>query len=92
MHHSDTQDSRKAGVGLIVVGATLFAVATACAVAAVDHMAAVALCGPVARHCLLCVTSAGSLLASVGVVSAGAMLLQPPASLQRARSRPVRSN
>ena len=91
MRHSDTLDSRKLGVGLIMVGATLFTVAAACAVAAVEHMAAAAaICGPLARHCILCVASAGSLLASAGVVAAGVMLLEDRPSLRRARSRATR--
>lgn len=87
MPHSDTQDSRKLGVGLIMVGAALFAAAAACVFAAADHMAvAAALCGPVARHCILCIASAGSLLASAGVVAAGVMLFGDRPALQQARS------
>ncbi|MDI1328105.1 MAG: hypothetical protein PSV23_15035 [Brevundimonas sp.] len=87
MQHSDTRDSGKFGVGLIMVGAGLFAVSSACAVAAADHMAfAAALCGPVGRHCVLCIASAGSLLASAGVIAAGMMLAGDRPAPQEARS------
>ena len=93
MRHSDTRNSRTIGVGLIMIGAMLFAGAAACAVAAADHMAvAAALCGPVARHCILCVASAGSLLASAGVIAAGVMLLDGDPRLQEARSAPSARN
>ena len=86
MPHSDTRESQKLAIGLIMVGAALFIAAAACAVAAAEHMAvAAAFCGPVARHCILCVASAGSLLASAGVIAAGVMLLGDRSSLQQAR-------
>lgn len=87
MPHSDTRDSQKLAIGLIMVGAALFTAAAACAVAAADHMAvAAALCGPVARHCILCIASAGSLLASAGVIAAGVMLLSDRPAPRQARS------
>lgn len=88
MPHSEIQDSRALGVGLIVVGAALLGVAGFCAHAAAEHMAAAAaLCGPVARHCILCLASAGAMLASVGVVAAGMMLLDGGPQLRPARLR-----
>lgn len=88
MRHSDTDESQVFGVGLIMAGATLFAVAAACAVAAFDHMAAfAALCGPAVSHCILCIASAGSLTASAGVVAAGVLLLTARPSRGRVRSR-----
>ncbi|WP_324819250.1 hypothetical protein [Brevundimonas sp.] len=60
--------------------------AAAGAVIAADHMAlAASLCGPVASHCVLCVASAGSLLASAGVFGSGLMLLRTTPLRQRAR-------
>lgn len=86
MPHSDTQVSRTPGVGLITVGAALFGMAASGAWAAAEHMAAAAaLCGPVARHCILCMASAGGVLASAGVVAAGVMLLEAEPSVRRAR-------
>ncbi len=87
MRHNDTADSARYAVGLIMVGAALFASSAACALAAADHMAfAAALCGPVARHCILCVASTGSLLASAGVIAAGVMLGADRPAAQRVRS------
>lgn len=88
MRHSDPDESRVPGVGLIMTGATLFAVAAACAVAAFDHMAAFsALCGPGVSHCILCIASVGSLTASAGVLAAGVLLLTARPSPRRVRTR-----
>lgn len=79
MQPNDTQPSRALGAGLIAFGALLSALAAAGALAAADHMAVAAnLCGPVAGHCILCVVSAASVLASAGVIAAGVALLTPP--------------
>ena len=87
MRHNDTADSASHAVGLIMVGTAVLALSAACALAAADHMAfAAALCGPVARHCILCVASAGSLLASAGVIASGVMLFADRPALQKARS------
>ena len=87
MRHNDTADSARYGIGLIMVGTALFALSAACAFAAADHMAfAAALCGPVARHCVLCIASAGSLLASAGVIASGVMLFADRPASQKARS------
>ena len=91
MRHSDIHQSRMLGVGLIMVGGALFAIAAVCAAAAFDHMAAVAaLCGPGVSHCILCIASTGSLTASAGIVAAGLLLLPARPSPRRVRSRPNR--
>jgi hypothetical protein len=85
MRDRDDQQSRTPGVCLILAGLTLAAAAALAGLAAADHMAAAAaLCGPALSHCILCVASAGSLLASAGVATAGAMLLSDRPSPQRA--------
>ena len=74
MQGSDIHDSRALGAGLVIVGAVLATAAIVTAFAAADHMTATSLCGPLTRHCLLCVVSAASLLASAGVIGAGVLL------------------
>lgn len=75
MHDSDTRQTMALGAALITVGAMLAAAAIAGGLAAISHMAdAATLCGPETNHCILCVVSAASLLASLGVVGAGVML------------------
>ena len=84
MQDRDTPQSRTLGVCLIATGLTLAAAAALAGLAAADHMAAAAaLCGPALSHCILCVASAGSLLASAGVAIAGAMLISDRTSPQR---------
>lgn len=78
MRHSDIHNSQEVGGVLVIVGATLAAAAVVGALAAADHMATASLCGPLARHCLLCVASAASLLAASGVIAAGLALRQAP--------------
>ena len=85
MQDCDTPQARTLGVCLIATGLTLAAAAALAGLAAADHMAAAAaLCGPALSHCILCVASAGSLLASAGVAIAGAMLISDRTSPQRA--------
>ncbi|WP_309627422.1 hypothetical protein [Brevundimonas sp.] len=87
MRHNDTADVAGYGIGLMTVGSALFALSAACAFAAAEHMAfAAALCGPVARHCILCVASAGSLLASAGVITSGVVLFADRTAPQKAVS------
>lgn len=76
MQGSDSHCFQAPGAALIAVGIMLAAASAVTALAAADHMAAASLCGPAARHCILCVTSAASLLASAGVIAAGAVLLR----------------
>lgn len=76
MQGSDSHRFQAPGAALIAVGMMLAAASAVAALAAADHMAAVGLCGPLARHCILCVTSAASLAASAGVIAAGAVLLR----------------
>lgn len=76
MQGSDSHRFQAPGAVLIAIGMMLVAASAIAAVAAADHMAAAPLCGPLARHCILCVASAASLVASVGVIAAGAMLLR----------------
>ncbi|MBW8304048.1 MAG: hypothetical protein K0M78_08920 [Brevundimonas sp.] len=78
MQHSDNHSSREVGGVLVIVGTTLAAAAVVGALAAADHMATVSLCGPLVRHCLLCVASAASLLAASGVIAAGLALRHDP--------------
>jgi len=93
MQRSDAWESRTSGVCLIAFGATLAASAVAGAFAVANHMAVAAtLCGPATNHCILCVVSAASLLASAGVSAAGVMLLKGRAALQRAGRDPRRTN
>ena len=93
MQGSDTWDSRTFGVCLIAFGATLAASAVASAFAVANHMAVAAtLCEPATDHCILCVVSTASLLASVGVSAAGVILLKDRATLQRAGRDPRRRN
>ena len=55
------------------------ALAAGAAVAATLHMdGAAPLCGPVSQHCILCFAAAASLLASVGVIASGVMLMRSP--------------
>ncbi|WP_332653947.1 hypothetical protein [Brevundimonas sp.] len=75
MHDSDTRQTMALGTALITAGAMLAAAAIVGGLAAISHMeGAAALCGPETSHCILCVVSAASLLASLGVVGAGVML------------------
>jgi len=75
MHDSDTRQTMAIGAALITLGAMLAAAATASGLAAVSHMTgAASLCGPATSHCILCVVSAASLLASLGVAGAGVLL------------------
>lgn len=88
MQQNDKPQSRTLGAGLIASGVLLTASAAASTLAAADHMALAAkLCGPVVGHCLLCVVSAASLLASAAVVMAGAALLAPQPAVQPTGSR-----
>ena len=77
MPDSDVQNAKQVGVGLIVVGLALATASVVVALAASSHMAAGSLCGPLARHCILCMAAAASLLASSGVVVSGILLLWP---------------
>ena len=74
MQGSDSHDPGQLGDGLILAGAILATASIGAALVAADHMAAVSLCGPLTRHCILCVAAAASLLASSGVIAAGALL------------------
>lgn len=87
MQGSDSHRSQAPGAVLIAVGMMLAAASAAAALAGADHMAAASLCGPLARHCILCVTSAASLLASAGVIAAGAVLLRGAEPDQRCTER-----
>jgi len=88
MPASDVQTSKQIGAGLILVGAMLAVAALVAALAAADHMAAASLCGPLTRHCILCVAAAASLLASSGVIASGVLLRWPGRFIQL---RPARS-
>lgn len=84
MRNKDIHDSRKLGVYLMVLGGVLTALAAGAAFAAAIHMGGSApFCGPVSQHCVLCVAAAASLLASVGVIASGVMLMKTPPSTQR---------
>ena len=84
MRNNDIHDSRKLGVYLLVLGGVLTALAAGAAFAAAVHMGGAApFCGPVTRHCALCVVAAASLLASVGVIASGVMLMKTPSSTRR---------
>ena len=89
MQDCDAQQSRTPGICLIGAGLMLAAASAMAGWAAAEHMAAAAaVCGPALPHCILCVTSAGSLLASAGVTTAGAMLLNERPSPQRVKRGP----
>lgn len=84
MRNTNTQDTFKLGLGLTMLGGVLFALAAGAAFAAAVHMGGAApFCGPVTRHCALCVVAAASLLASVGVIASGVMLMKTPSSARR---------
>lgn len=74
MQGSDSHNPAQIGAGLMVFGAILATASIGSALVAVDHMAGASLCGPVTRHCILCVAAAASLLASSGVFASGALL------------------
>ncbi|MBU1385314.1 MAG: hypothetical protein KKG14_01360 [Alphaproteobacteria bacterium] len=79
MRNNDIRDSRRLGVWLTLAGGVLTALAAGAAVAATLHMdGAAPLCGPVSQHCILCFAAAASLLASVGVIASGVMLMRSP--------------
>jgi len=78
MQGSDSHNPEQLGAGLILTGAILATASIGAALLAGDHMAAVSLCGPLTRHCLLCVAAAASLLASSGVIAAGVLLRRSP--------------
>lgn len=82
MQGSDSHRFQAPGAVLVAVGMMLAAASAGAAMAAAEHMAAAPLCGPLARHCILCLTSAASLLASAGVIAAGAVLFRD-SSLKR---------
>ena len=85
MRNNDTPDSRKLGVYLTILGGALTALAAGAAVAAVSHMDGSApVCEPVSQHCILCVAAAASLIASVGVIASGVLLMRTPSSPQQA--------
>jgi hypothetical protein len=74
MQGSDSHKPERMGAGLMLLGATLATASLGAALAAADHMAGANLCGPLTRHCMLCVAATASLLASSGVVASGALL------------------
>lgn len=85
MRNNDTPDSRKLGVYLTMLGGALAALAAGAAFAAFSHMGAAApVCGPVSGHCVLCVVAGAGLLASLGVIASGVLLMKTPPSPQRA--------
>ena len=85
MRNNDIHDSRKLGIWLMVLGGALTALSAGAAFAAAIHMGGAApFCGPVSQHCVLCVAAAASLLASVGVIASGVMLMRTPPSPQQA--------
>lgn len=85
MRNIDTHDPRKLGVHLTMLGGALTALSAGAAFAAAVHMGGSApVCGPVNQHCILCVAAAASLLASVGVIASGVLLMRTPSSPQRA--------
>jgi len=74
MQGSDSHNPGQLGAGLILAGAILATASVGAALAAADHMATASLCGPLTRHCILCVAATASLLASSGVIAAGVLL------------------
>lgn len=85
MRNNDTPDSRKLGVYLTIGGAVLTALSAGAAFAAAIHMGDGApLCGPVSQHCGLCVAAAASLIASIGVITSGVLLMRASPSPSRA--------
>lgn len=87
MQGSDSHNPKQLGAGLILTGAILATASIGAALLAADHMAAASLCGPLTRHCILCVAAAASLLASSGVIGAGVLLRSGP-RFDRACAKP----
>ncbi len=87
MQDTDTPDSRTLGVRLMVLGGALTALSAGAAVAATVHMGGAApFCGPVSQHCALCVVAAASLIASIGVIVSGALLMKAPPAPEAAHA------
>lgn len=74
MQGSDSHNPRQLGSAMMLGGAILATASIGAALAAAHHMAGAGLCGPLTRHCLLCVAAAASLAASSGVIASGALL------------------
>lgn len=74
---TDDQERKILAGGLLVLACSLGLLASALAVAALDHMAISAgLCGPMSGHCAACFGAIACLAAAVGTAATGLSMLR----------------